>query len=79
MTLFGRRNRGRARAFGAVSPAIEAAVVLVDVRSGFANTKTSRSDVGVVSIRTGFVGVTGLSGEHGAGLGLSKGDGGLVG
>ena len=64
---------------GAVSPAIEAAVVLVDVRSGFANTKMSRSDVGAVSMRTGFAGMTGLSGEHGAGLRLGKGDWGFVG
>ena len=64
---------------GAVSPEIEAVVVLVDVRSGFANTKTSQSDVGAVSMQTGFAGMTGLSGEHGARLVLSKGDGGLVG
>ena len=44
-----------------------------------ANTKTSRSDVGAVSMRIGFAGMMGLSGEHGAGLGLSKGDSGLVG
>ena len=65
--------------WGAVLPVIEAAVVLVDLRSGLANMNTFRSDVGAVSMRTGFVGVTGLSGEHGARLGLSKGDWGLVG
>jgi hypothetical protein len=64
---------------GAVSPVIEAAAVLVDVRSGLANTKTSRDDVGASCMRTSFEGVTGLSGEHDAGLGLSKGDRGLVG
>jgi hypothetical protein len=35
---------------GAVSPVIEAAVVLVDVQSGFANTKTSRNYVGAGSM-----------------------------
>ena len=65
--------------WGAISPVIRAAVVLVDLRSGLANTKTFRSNVGAVSMRTGFTGVTGLSGEHDAGLGLSKGDRGLVG
>ena len=54
---------------------IEAAVVLVDLRSGLANTETFQSDVGAVSIQTGFAGVMGLSGEQG----LSKGDWGLVG
>ena len=39
----------------------------------------SQSDVGAVSMQTGFAGVTGLSGEHGARLGLSKGDSALVG
>jgi hypothetical protein len=66
---------------------IEAAVVLVDVRSGLANTKTSRNDMGAVelqsvgadSMRTSFESLTELSGEHDAGLGLSKGDRGLVG
>ena len=74
-------------ALGAISPVIEAAVVLVDVRSGLANTKTSRNDMGAVelqsvgadSMRTSFESLTELSGEHDAGLGLSKGDRGLVG
>ena len=72
---------GKCAAFarGAVLPVIEAAVVLVDVRSGLVNTKTSLSDVVAVSMRMGFAGMTGLSGEHGAGLELSKGDRGLVG
>jgi hypothetical protein len=65
--------------WGAVSPMIEAAAVLVDVRLGLANTKTARDDVSASCMRTSFVGVTGLSGEHDAGLGLSKGDRGLVG
>jgi hypothetical protein len=65
--------------WGAVSPVIEAAAVLVDVRSGLANTKMSRDDVGASCMQTSFAGVTGLSGEHDAGLGLSKGDRGLVG
>jgi hypothetical protein len=64
--------------WGAVSPVIGAAV-LVDVRSGLANTKMSRDDVGASCMQTSFAGVTGLSGEHDAGLGLSKGDRGLVG
>ena len=64
---------------GAISPVIEAAAVLVDVRSGLANTKTSRDDVDASCMRTSFAGMTGLSGEHDAGLGLSKGDRGLVG
>ena len=72
---------GKCAAFarGAISPLIEAAVVLVDVRLGLVNTKTSRDDVDASCMRTSFAGVTGLSGEHDAGLGLSKGDRGLVG
>jgi hypothetical protein len=72
---------------GAISPVIKAEVVLVDVRLGLANTKTSRNDMGAVklqsvgvgSMRTSFESLTELSGKHDAGLGLSKGDRGLVG
>ena len=80
---------GKCAAFarGAILPLIEAVVVLVDVRSGLANTKTSRNDMGAVklqsvgvgSMRTSFEGMTRLSGEQDAGLRLSKGDRGLVG
>ena len=37
-------------AWGAVSPVIEVAIVLVDVQLGFANTKTSQNDVGAGSM-----------------------------
>ena len=49
---------GKCAAFaqGAVSPLIDAAVVLVDVRLGLANTKTSRNDMGAVKLQSVGVG-----------------------
>ena len=80
---------GKCAAFaqGAISPLIEAVVVLVDVRSGLANMKTSQNDMGALklqsvgmgSMRMSFEGMMGLSGKHDVGSRLSEGDRGLVG
>ena len=56
---------------------IKVVVVLVDVRSGFDEYEDISKCHGFSEIA--FEGLVGLSGKHNAGLGLSKGDRGLLG